>query len=166
MASSDERRPPRTHAEMTAMVSDKLDRGERALDPFAERNQIEILWADANGAEGVMTVNDGVLNPYGTVHGGCLVALADTVAGHNMAASGRLCVTQSSTVNFLRPASGRLVRCRSVPQKLGKSVCVAYVEETDEEGELLTTALFTFCVVRQVKPHVITPKDLIEERES
>lgn len=160
MASSAEKTAPHTHEEMVERVAAKIGSGDRSLDPFSQRNQIEILWADANGAEGLLTVHEGVLNPYGTVHGGCLVALADTVAGHNMAAAGRLCVTQSSTVNFLRPASGKLVRCRSVPQKLGKSVCVAYVEETDEEGELLTTALFTFSVVRQVEPHVITPMEL------
>ena len=43
---------------------------------------------------------------YGTVHGGILVAFADTVAGHSLVAHGRMCVTQGSTVNFLRPASG------------------------------------------------------------
>ncbi|MEG2000171.1 MAG: PaaI family thioesterase [Evtepia sp.] len=133
----------------------KIEQGARTLDPFAIRHHMEILWANEAGAEGIMRVTPEVLNPYGTVHGGCLVALADTVAGHNMVAGGRLCVTQSSTVNFLRPATGQFVHCYAKPQKLGKSICVVSVDQTDEHDNLLTTALFTFSVMEQIEPHVI-----------
>lgn len=52
---------------------------------------------------------------YGTVHGGVLVAFADTIAGHSLAPHGRMCVTQGSTVNFLRPAAGAYLFCRATP---------------------------------------------------
>ena len=133
--------------------------GGRTIDPFAQRLQMEVLWANWEEAEGVMHVSEAVLNPYGTVHGGCLMALADTVAGHNMAAAGKLCVTQSSTVSFLRGAMGAKVFCRSKIEKLGKAISVVSVQQTDEEGSLLTTALFTFHTMKEIPPHVITKGD-------
>jgi acyl-CoA thioesterase len=124
---------------------------------------MEMLWADPQEAEGIMYVTAGILNPYGIVHGGCLVALADTVAGHNLLAAGKICVTLSSTVNFLRPAKGKTVKCHSHIQKLGKQVSVVSVEETDEKGQLLVTALFTFSTVEEIPPHLIIAKEQEEE---
>lgn len=141
------------------IVEELMKQGGRTVDPFAQSLNMEVLWAGPKEAEGIMYVTPNVLNPYGTVHGGCLVALADTVAGHNMAAAGRLCVTLSSTVNFLRPAACQEVRCHSTIQKLGKRVSVVAVEETDEHGTLLTTALFTFSTIKEIPPHLITAKE-------
>lgn len=140
---------------LVAPVLEKLAQGEHSVDPYAARNGISILRADEQGAEGVLTVTPAVLNPYGTVHGGCLVALADSVAGYSLAAAGRLCVTQGSTVNFLRPAIGKVIHCQAKPQKVGREICVVSVEQTDEEGRLLTTALFTFCVMKEIPPRTI-----------
>jgi acyl-CoA thioesterase len=132
------------------------------IDPFIQSLNMEVLWADPQEAEGILHVTPQVLNPYGTVHGGCLVALADSVAGHNMAAAGKLSVTQSSTVNFLRPAVGKMVYCRSKIQKLGRTSVVA-VEQTDEEGTLLTTALFTFHMIKEIPPHLISNRESFNE---
>ena len=140
----------------TAELEDIIANGARTIDPFAKIVNYEVLWADPQEAEGVLHVTPTVLNPYGMVHGGCLVALADSVAGHNMAAAGKLCVTQSSTVNFLRPAMGKLVRCHSRIQKVGRQASVVSVEETDEKGKLLLTGLFTFSAVKEIPPHLIT----------
>ena len=141
------------------IAEDLITEGGRTMDPFAQRLQMEVLWANAQEAGGVMHVSPAVLNPYGTVHGGCLMALADTVAGHNMAAAGKLCVTQSSAVSFLRAARGPTIHCRSKIQKLGKAISVVSVEETDESGNLLTTALFTFHTMKEIPPHIITVGD-------
>lgn len=129
--------------------------GARTVDPLAKLLNMEILWADPQEAEGVMHITPEVLNPFGSVHGGCLVALADSVAGHNMAAAGKFCVTLNSTVNFLSPAMGREVRCHSRIQKLGKRVSVVAVEATDEEKKLLLTGFFTFSAMKEIPPHII-----------
>lgn len=145
--------------DLIAKLEETIAQGARTLDPLAKLMNMEILWADSQEAEGVMHITPELLNPYGTVHGGCLVTLADSVAGHNMAAAGKICVTLSSTVNFLRPAKGKIVRCHSQIQKLGKQVSVVSVEETDENGQLLTTALFTFSAVKEIPPHMIVAQD-------
>ncbi|MBP1758073.1 MAG: hypothetical protein H6Q61_322 [Firmicutes bacterium] len=144
------------------IVEDLMAQGG-TIDPFIQSLNMEVLWADPQEAEGILYVTPHVLNPYGTVHGGCLVALADSVAGHNMAAAGKLSVTQSSTVNFLRPAAGKVVHCHSKIQKLGKHISVVAVEQTDEAGTLLTTALFTFNMIKEITPHLISARESFHE---
>lgn len=142
--------------DLIAKLEEDMAQGARTLDPLAKLMNMEILWANAKEAEGVMHITPTLMNPYGMVHGGCLVTLADSVAGHNMAAAGRLCVTLSSTVNFLNPAKGKLVRCHSRVQKLGRRIGVVGVEARDENDALLLTALFTFSAMKTIPPHIIT----------
>lgn len=132
----------------------------RGLDPWAVNNGIHMSWADQTGAEGIMLANDKNCNPYGTVHGGVLGALADTVAGHSLVAQGLVVVTQSSTLHYLRPANGKMVRCVAKPQKVGKNICVVSVDQYDENGVMLTTALMTFSVVGKCEPYILKRREL------
>lgn len=159
MDSCVEEQPKKRRRNLSEKLEEIIAGGARTVDPFAKSLNMEILWADPQEAEGIMYIDSGILNPYGIVHGGCLVALADTVSGHNLLAAGKICVTLSSTVNFLRPAKGKFVRCHSQVQKLGKQVSVVAVEETDDKGQLLTTALFTFSAVEEIPPHIIVAQD-------
>ena len=69
-----------------------------------------------------------------------------------------MCVTQGSTVNFLRPAAGAYLFCRATPVKVGKRICVVSVEQRNDKDELVTTALFTFAVVEDIEPILVEPK--------
>lgn len=144
---------------VNSMLEEVRIGGVRTIDSFAERLNMEVLWAGPEEAEGVMRVTPEILNPYGTVHGGCLSTLADTVSGHNVAAAGRLCVTLSCTMNFLRSANCQQVRCHSKIRKLGKRISVVDVEQWDEKENLLTTASYTFSTFKEIPPHIITPRD-------
>lgn len=144
----------------------RIASGARTVDPLAELLHMEILWADPQEAEGILRVSPELCNPYGSVHGGCLVALADSVAGHNMAAAGKLCVTLSTAVNFLRSATGPVLYCRSRIQKLGKRVSVVEVETRDAEATLLLTAHFTFSTIKEIPPHIISAQEDIGENQS
>ena len=87
-----------------------------------------------------------------------LGAFADTIAGHSLAPHGRMCVTQGSTVNFLRPAAGAYLFCRATPLQVGSRICVVSVEQRNDRDELITTALFTFAVVKRMDPILLPPK--------
>ena len=115
---------------------------------FNTHNGITILSVHSDGtAEGVLDVCETSHNPHGTVHGGCLYALADTVAGTAVAAAGSLpCVTANSSMEFLRPATGNKVFCSARPKKLGRSLCVMQVELTGETGKIVATGTFTFAI--------------------
>lgn len=107
--------------------------------------------ADSGQAQGELEVNENSLNPHGTVHGGCLYTLADTVAGSAVAAScGRPCVTVSGTLEFLRPATGPRIHCTARPKKLGGTICTMQVELSDIHGKLVATGTFIFMLVNPV----------------
>lgn len=130
----------------------------RGLDPWAVDNGIHVICITKEKAEGIMMIGQQNTQQYGTVHGGMLVAFADTIAGHSLVSHGKMCVTQGSTVNFLRPASGAYLFCRATPVKVGRTVCVVSVEQRNDKDELVTTALFTFTPVRDVEPLILEPK--------
>jgi len=130
----------------------------RGLDPWAVENGIHLIRAQDDCAEGIMMIDETNTQQYGTVHGGVLVAFADTIAGSSLAAQGKMVVTQGSTVNFLRPASGAYLFCRATPLKIGGRICVVSAEQRNDSDELVTTALFTFAVVKEIDPVVVEPK--------
>lgn len=130
----------------------------RGLDPWAVDNGIHLISMEHDKTEGIMMITRQNQQQYGTVHGGMLVAFADTIAGHSLAAHGKMCVTQGSTVNFLRPAAGAYLFCRAVPVKVGKRICVVSVEQWNDKDEMVTTALFTFAVVKEIEPILVEPK--------
>lgn len=130
----------------------------RGLDPWAVDNGIHLISMEHDKTEGIMMITHQNQQQYGTVHGGMLVAFADTIAGHSLAAHGKMCVTQGSTVNFLRPAAGAYLFCRATPVKVGKRICVVSVEQWNDKDEMVTTALFTFAVVKEIEPILVEPK--------
>lgn len=130
----------------------------RGLDPWAVDNGIHLISMQPDKTEGIMMITDQNQQQYGTVHGGMLVAFADTIAGHSLTPHGKMCVTQGSTVNFLRPAAGAYLFCRATPVKVGKRICVVSVEQRNDKDELVTTALFTFAVVEDIEPILVEPK--------
>ena len=48
---------------------------------FSTNSRIFVTRIEQGCAEGVLHADESSLNPNGIVHGGCLVTLADTVAG-------------------------------------------------------------------------------------
>ena len=95
-------------------------------------------------AQGVLEVGPNSINPHGKVHGGALATLADTVGGCCACSKGGLCVTSSSTMEFLRPADGPRIFCTATPKKMGYHLSVIQVELTNVSGETVATGTFTF----------------------
>ncbi|MCD8377040.1 MAG: PaaI family thioesterase [Oscillospiraceae bacterium] len=97
-------------------------------------------------AEGELTLGKENQNPWGTVHGGALATLADTVAGAcAVAATGCVCVTVDFYLNYLRPALGGKVHCAAQAEHIGKTLSVVQVRIRDEQGKALATGQFTLC---------------------
>ena len=111
---------------------------------FSFENGIRVTLARPGYAEGELTVGPTSANPHGTVHGGCLYTLADTVAGTAACAHGASCVTVSGNMEFLRPAAGPVIRCVATPKKQGNTLSVMQVVLTNAEGKEVATGTFTF----------------------
>ena len=54
--------------------------------------------------KGEMPLRPEILNPLGTVHGGCTFALADTIGGSAALTHGNSVVTVDSNIHYLAPA--------------------------------------------------------------
>ena len=83
MAFLDEREDaPTPEKEGIYYVKEDPDLGKiRGLDPWAVENGIHLIRMEKDAAEGIMMIRKSNQQQYGTVHGGMLVAFADTIAG-------------------------------------------------------------------------------------
>ena len=111
---------------------------------FGYENGMTVTEVRPGYGEGVLHVQPTSLNPHGTVHGGALYTLADTVAGCAACPRGYTCVTLNSSMEFLRPATGEHIRCVATPKKEGRTVTVMQVELSDDAGAAVATGTFTF----------------------
>ncbi len=119
---------------------------------FSSEVNVRIEKVAAGYAEGVLDVHPENLNMLGIVHGGALATLSDTVAGTAVLAAGRAVVTVNYSLNFLRPATGKQIRCVANADKMGQTLCVMRVELFDESSRPVAGGTFTFFRMDPVDP--------------
>ena len=95
-------------------------------------------------------------NPLGTVHGGMIAILLDSVMGcavHSTLPAGRGYTTLEFKMNFLRPVNDRtgLMTAAGDVVHAGRQSAVAEGRLTDAQGKLYATASTT-CLVFDVPP--------------
>lgn len=96
-------------------------------------------------ARGEMTVRREYENAIGSVHGGCLFSLADTIGGSAAASYGMRTTTLSSDFHYLTPGIGQeKLYAEAKEIKKGKRISVYEVEVRGEDGKLLAKGTFTF----------------------
>jgi uncharacterized protein (TIGR00369 family) len=79
----------------------------------------------------------------GALHGGTLMALADTAGAAGTAALGFRTATLESKTNFFASAAGGRVRAESTPLHKGRRTHVWQTRVTDETGRLLSLTIQT-----------------------
>ena len=119
---------------------------------FSYENGVALTHVEPDRAEGVLEVGPNSINPHGNVHGGALATLADTVGGCCACSRGGVCVTASSSMEFLRPASGSRITCVATPKQLGHTLSVVQTDLFTDAGKLVATGTFTFFMV-EPPPH-------------
>jgi 1,4-dihydroxy-2-naphthoyl-CoA hydrolase len=86
----------------------------------------------------------------GVLHGGYLMALADSVgamcAFFNLP-EGAMTSTIESKTNFFRPVSGGTVRFVAAPVNVGRTVVVVQTDVADEQGRLVSRTTQTQAVI-------------------
>ena len=118
-------------------MQEKLIGEIKRSDTFIELIGIKIIEAD----EGY----DRHLNPLGTVHGGCLYTLADTVAGFAAASCGFEGPTLSGNMYFLRPTMGvKKLTCESRVVKNGKRIRVVEATIYGDNGQEISRSLLEY----------------------
>lgn len=112
---------------------------------------IEILELSTERVVATMPVNTRTHQPFGLLHGGASVALAETVA--SLGATVQIDLARYSAVgieinaNHVRGKREGVVRATGVPLHLGRSTQVWGIEIVDEEGRLVCTSRCTLAIV-------------------
>jgi 1,4-dihydroxy-2-naphthoyl-CoA hydrolase len=98
-----------------------------------------------------MPVDERTQQPYGRLHGGASVALAETVASiaanHCIDPATRVAVGQEINANHIRPAYDGWVYATARPEALGRTTHVWSIRIEDEAGKLVCISRFTVAVI-------------------
>ena len=133
----------------TATPEELNERGSRTLPGFLGIRVTEI---GPDFLRATMPVNERTHQPFGVLHGGASVALAETVG--SLAAM--LCIDPKSmalgqdiNANHLRSISSGLVTATARPFHLGRSSHVWHIEIRDEQERLVCVSRLTMAVVER-----------------
>lgn len=120
---------------------------------LAERMGIEITSAGSDRVTGSMPVA-GNTQPYGLLHGGASVVLAETlgsIAGALHAGPDRIAVGIDVNATHHRAARSGRVHAVATPLSLGRSIAAYEIAVTDDSGARVCTARLT-CALRDAPP--------------
>ncbi len=112
---------------------------------------IEIIELTASRVVATMPVDDRTRQPYGLLHGGASMALAETVASlgsiMNIDRQQFAAVGLEINANHIRAKREGIVRGTATPIHIGRSTHVWSVEIVDEEGRLVCTSRCTMAII-------------------
>lgn len=106
-------------------------------DRFCRYNRIRVETIRSGAAEAVMEVREESLNGLGAVQGGAIFTLADLALAAAANSHGNKAVTQNSTISYLRPGSGRVLRACATEVSRGRRTGLYEVEVRGETGKLV-----------------------------
>ena len=134
---------------ITATPEQLTERGSRTLPGFLG---IRITEIGPDYLRATMPVNERTHQPYGVLHGGASVALAETVG--SMASMlcvdpQYLCLGQDINANHLRSISSGLLTATARPFHLGGRSHVWHIEIRDERERLVCVSRLTMAVVER-----------------
>jgi 1,4-dihydroxy-2-naphthoyl-CoA hydrolase len=110
----------------------------------------ELLEAGPERCRARFAAEKRVQQPFGLVHGGAYMALAESMASvatfGAVAGDGNVAVGQSNDTSFFRPATEGLVHADAVPIHSGRTSWVWDVRFTDDEDRLCAVSRVTIAV--------------------
>lgn len=121
--------------------------------PYVAYNHLAITHLAPDEAVMTMEVQPEHLNQHGSIHGGYLFLLADTLAGLAALTDGRDYVTQSQSFAFLRPSGVGTLTARGNVIRRGGSVVVVHVEVRRSDGELVGDGNFNMYALHKPLVH-------------
>ena len=118
---------------------------------LSETLGIEMVELTPGRVVATMPVDDRTRQPFGILHGGASVALAETVASlgavMNVDVERFAAVGLEINANHVRAKSHGTVRATGTPLHLGRSTQVWSITIEDEEGRLVCTSRCTLAIV-------------------
>ncbi|MGI8747177.1 MAG: hotdog fold thioesterase [Deinococcus sp.] len=124
---------------------------ERARGTLPDHLGIRFLEASGERVVATMPVERRVHQPFGLLHGGASVVLAETVASMgahlSVAGQGLTAVGLEINANHLRGVSEGTVTAEATPLHQGRSTQVWQITITDEQGRAVCISRCTLAVV-------------------
>jgi uncharacterized protein (TIGR00369 family) len=123
------------------------------IGALAERMGLEISEISAERVVGSLPV-EGNTQPYGLLHGGASLVLAETLGSFGSAVHagpGRIAVGIEINASHHRAATSGRVTGVARPVALGRTLATWAVEVSDDEGRLVCTSRIT-CLLRDAVP--------------
>jgi uncharacterized protein (TIGR00369 family) len=112
---------------------------------------LRIVEASPDRVVAELTIRDELRTVGGALHGGTLMALADTVGAAatvvNLPAGAAGTTTLESKTNFFAAGRSGLVRAEATPLHRGKRTQVWQTRVTDEAGRLLSLTIQTQMII-------------------
>lgn len=112
---------------------------------------IEFVEAGDDWVRARMPVNARTMQPYGRLHGGASVALAETVASvagaMTVDPAVSAAVGMEINANHIRPAGAGFVYATAKPESRGRTSQVWTIRIEDEEGRLVCLSRMTLAVI-------------------
>ena len=119
--------------------------------PLADRMGIKILEASPECVVGTMPV-DGNTQPFGLLHGGASLVLAETLGSlgaHLAAGAGRTAVGIEINGSHHRGARAGVITGVATAISLGKTLAIYEIALTDDAGKKICTSRLT-CLLRDL----------------
>ena len=111
---------------------------------------IEILEEEDGLMRGRLPASDRVKQPYGLVHGGALLTLAETLTSYGtwlgVKDDGMLAMGQEINASLMRPITAGHVNGTARARRKGRTAWVWEVEITDDDGRLCALVRATIAV--------------------
>jgi uncharacterized protein (TIGR00369 family) len=123
----------------------------KTKDTLLEALGIEIIIASEQRVEATMPVDERTRQPFGLLHGGASVALAETVASLGAIKSvdieKEICVGLEINANHIKGKKDGIVTAIGVPLHKGKKTAVWEVKIQDEEENLICISRCTLAIL-------------------
>lgn len=117
---------------------------EAADTPYIKYSGIELTEYGEGFCKARIKIEPHHLNLHGSVHGGSVFSLADTVAGYTAMTEGTVVTTLNASFNYFHPVMNtEYMICKGTIIKSGKTVTVVRTEIFDDKGKLLADGSFS-----------------------
>ena len=133
-------------------IKEKLQRiNDSIQNTMTSTIGIEISDIGDNFICGKMPVDERTVQPFGLLHGGASVALAETLGsiagGIKVYNNNETVVGIEINVNHLRSARDGWVYGKATPIRIGKKIQVWNIEITNEDDDLICVSRLTLAVI-------------------
>lgn len=114
-----------------------------------ELDDIDLLDFYAGSCTIGINIGDRQLNHMGMAHGGIIFTLCDTCAGLTVNSLGKVAVTLSANINYIKSIKSGQVKAVSQTLHNGGSTLVVNVKAYNSDDVLLADANFTMYVIKK-----------------